>query len=584
MKKILFFLVTTLSLTNYLAAQQFAVIGDYGTDDEYEAQVASLVKSWNPEFILTLGDNNYNRGEASTIDKNIGQYYSDFIHPYRGSYGRGASTNRFFPCTGNHDYYTKGAKPYYDYFTLPGNERYYDFVRGNVHFFSINSNPQEPDGITASSRQAAWLKEKLSASTAPWKIVYFHHAPYSTGEHGSIAKYQWPFKEWGATTVIAGHNHMYERLVVDGFPYFVNGTGGRDLDAYSRGPLPETKRRSNQKHGAMYVKATAETITFEYRHVGGALVDTHTIKREEGVPKQPGTITLSIAKSADDAEERQSDGKLYTSSSDLELGFDAYQNQGFQTVGLRYTKVNIPKQATIQEARIIFTTKGTSSGSSQIQFVGHRTGYSYTFNAGAKYTLSRRPSTQAKVDWSPADWRSPDQRVSSPDLKSIIQEIVNRSDWSSGNALTLKIKGSKGTRRAWSYDSQKGAAVAPQLVVRYTTSGTTASRSSSAESQDSASVELQAQDLGVSAGISVYPNPVVNENELTVRLAKDVAAQRLATKLYDASGKLIHKGVVIFSNRRATYQLPTVQMPAGVYFLDIGNEQYQERAKILIEK
>ncbi|PYV85585.1 MAG: alkaline phosphatase, partial [Acidobacteria bacterium] len=56
---------------------RFAVIGDYGTAGQNELDVSSLVKSWNPDFIITVGDNNYPDGWASTIDRNIGQYYHD---------------------------------------------------------------------------------------------------------------------------------------------------------------------------------------------------------------------------------------------------------------------------------------------------------------------------------------------------------------------------------------------------------------------------------------------------------------------------------------------------------------------------
>ncbi len=67
---------------------RFAAIGDYGSNIHHELEVADLVKSWNPEFIITLGDNNYLEGAAETIDANIGKYYHEFIYPYVGNYGR----------------------------------------------------------------------------------------------------------------------------------------------------------------------------------------------------------------------------------------------------------------------------------------------------------------------------------------------------------------------------------------------------------------------------------------------------------------------------------------------------------------
>ena len=102
---------------------RFAVIGDYGTGRQNEADVAAMIKSWKPDLIITTGDNNYPDGAAETIDENIGRFFHEFIAPYKGSYGNGAQENRFFPSLGNHDWHAKDAQPYLDYFTLPGNER-----------------------------------------------------------------------------------------------------------------------------------------------------------------------------------------------------------------------------------------------------------------------------------------------------------------------------------------------------------------------------------------------------------------------------------------------------------------------------
>jgi len=210
-------------------ATHFAVIGDYGLASANEAAVADLVASLQPDFIVTLGDNNYVLGGSDTIDANIGQYYHDYIFPYSGGYGGGADRNRFFPALGNHDWETAGAAPYLDYFALPGNERYYDVVQGDVHLYAIDSDPGEPDGVSADSPQAEWLRLGLAASTASWRIVYMHHPPFSSGYHGSNAYMQWPYAAWGADLVLAGHDHIYERLEEDGLTYVVNGLGGAAL-------------------------------------------------------------------------------------------------------------------------------------------------------------------------------------------------------------------------------------------------------------------------------------------------------------------------------------------------------------------
>ena len=270
---------------------RFAVIGDYGLAGEPTAAVAALVKSWNPDLIITTGDNNYYYGAASTIDVNIGQYYAEFIHPYHGQYGPGGTVNRFFPSLGNHDWEAPGAQPYLDYFTLPGNERYYDFVWGPVHFFALDSDPAEPDGRRADSVQGTWLRDRLAASTAPWKIVYLHHSPLSSAHHGSSEAMQWPFELWGASAVISGHDHVYERITVSDFPYFVNGLGG--AARYEMAELVAGSQvRFQSDHGAMRVDASAEQIAFEFITRQGVVVDRYTLyaSPDSYPPDAPGNL------------------------------------------------------------------------------------------------------------------------------------------------------------------------------------------------------------------------------------------------------------------------------------------------------
>jgi tartrate-resistant acid phosphatase type 5 len=264
----------------------FAVIGDFGKAGPYEQAVADLVKSWNPAFILTTGDNNYPSGAAATIDLNIGQYYQTYIAPYTGAFGSGAATNRFFPTLGNHDWDTSGAAPYFDYFSLPGNERYYDVVLGPVHVFSLDSDPREPDGTSSTSTQGGWLRTKLAGSTACWKLVYFHHAPYSSGSHGSDVRMQWPFLEWGADAVLAGHDHTYERVLVGGLPYFVNGLGGYSRYPFGT-PIDGSVVRYNAGFGAMRVTASNTTITYEFVAASGMVVDSYTETGGCGPPATP---------------------------------------------------------------------------------------------------------------------------------------------------------------------------------------------------------------------------------------------------------------------------------------------------------
>jgi tartrate-resistant acid phosphatase type 5 len=280
---ILAFLTPILFVAHQVSAQsylyRFAVIGDYGNNSATEAAVAAMVKTWNPSFILTTGDNNYVNGEAATIDNNIGQHYGEFIGNYQGRYGDGSPTIRFFPSLGNHDWLTTGARPYLDYFTLPGNERYYDFVRGDVHFFALDSDSNEPDGATATSVQGNWLRTRLAASTAKWQVVYFHHPPYtSSATHSPTTRMRWPFQEWGADVVLSGHVHEYERLDINGLTYLVNGLGG--ASRYGAGtPVAGSLVRYSAAVGAQLVTVYDCKMVFEFYSVmgGSTLIDSYTL-------------------------------------------------------------------------------------------------------------------------------------------------------------------------------------------------------------------------------------------------------------------------------------------------------------------
>jgi tartrate-resistant acid phosphatase type 5 len=257
---------------------RIAVIGDYGLATPAQQDVAELVKSWRPDLVITTGDNNYPSGSPETIDLNIGRLYHDFIAPYSGQYGAGAERNRFLPTLGNHDWQDPDAQAYLDYFTLPGNERYYEVAWGPVHLFALDSMPGEPDGIKATSEQAAWLREGLAMATEPWKLVAMHHPPFSSGPHGSTEAMQWPYGEWGATAVLAGHDHTYERIARDGTVYFVNGLGGSIKYEVGQ-PVQGSQVRYDDDFGAMLIEADEGQITFRFLTRSGRQVDEYTITR-----------------------------------------------------------------------------------------------------------------------------------------------------------------------------------------------------------------------------------------------------------------------------------------------------------------
>ncbi len=270
-------------------AVRIAVIGDYGDGSQAEADVAALVRNWGPDLVVTTGDNNYSSGAAATIDQTIGRFYHEFIAPYTGAYGPGAATNRFFPALGNHDWDARTRanrlpQPYLDYFELPGNERYYDVAQGTIHLFVVDSDYREPDGSSGDSIQAAWLRDRLKDSEAPWKLVIMHEAPYSSGLHGSTARLRWPFEAWGASAVLSGHDHVYERILRDGIPYFVNGLGGDSRYLFVV-PIDGSQVRYSADSGAMLIEATPAAITFRFITRKEQVIDTYTLRKSPPPPR-----------------------------------------------------------------------------------------------------------------------------------------------------------------------------------------------------------------------------------------------------------------------------------------------------------
>lgn len=397
------------------AATTFAIIGDYGMDNTAEANVATLVKGWSPEFIVTTGDDYYSSAgfeSGNRFHESTGKYYCEFLQAVAGTGtcpgGTATPTNRFFPVLGNHDYTdtgNSGTQPsvYTSYFTLPGsgipvgsvpsgNERYYDFVWGPVHFFMLNSGSQvsnnncttgeEPQGCNSSSAQASWLQSALAASNAPWQVVILHKVPFSSdSSHGSTSFMQWPYEAWGADLVVGGHSHTYERIIrdvnADGtpIPYVVNGLGG--ANRYNFGtPVAGSEVRYNGNWGAMRVVATDAQMTLEFNSIdsGGTLRDTYQLPVQSCVVGHDcqeiafqdgetpdagytGTTDTYLSQTAANANTN------YGASATLLVDGDDPPGSGADlTTLLRWDLAGIPGGSTLHSAAISLNLLNTSTG------------------------------------------------------------------------------------------------------------------------------------------------------------------------------------------------------------------------------
>jgi hypothetical protein len=175
-------------------------------------------------------------------------------------------------------------------------------------------------------------------------------------------------------------------------------------------------------------------------------------------------LEVQVATSSDDGEERAS-GSMSLTSSDLEFVFDAGGNQ---TVGMRFNGVAVPRGAIIDRAHIQFWVDEENSGAATLSIQAEAVDDALTFT-NTNGEITARPTTTASVSWSPPDWSAigasgPDQQT--PDLSPVVQEIVDRAGWSSGNSIAIIVSGT-GERTADSFDGD--TAHAPRLHLEYHT-------------------------------------------------------------------------------------------------------------------
>jgi hypothetical protein len=153
-----------------------------------------------------------------------------------------------FPTLGNHE---ENHQNYFDLYYLPHNERWYSFDYANAHFICL-----EIDGFAAfnpGSEQYLWLEDDLAGTSKPWKFVFFHIPAFSFGGYsdypevrGGLQAYLAPlFEQYGVDIVFSGHQHYYQRNIVNGTTYLITAGGGNTKDP---GYSPETEYAENTPH------------------------------------------------------------------------------------------------------------------------------------------------------------------------------------------------------------------------------------------------------------------------------------------------------------------------------------------------
>jgi hypothetical protein len=235
--------------------------GDIAGPGEGKEATAELLDKI-PGTVFTAGDNAYQNGSSS-----------DFSEYYEPSWGRHKARTR--PSPGNHDYYTSGARDYYEYFgdsAGPAGLGYYSYDLGTWHIVSLNS---ETDMAVGSS-QEKWLRQDLSASTKPCTLAYWHKPRFTSGAHsnnsgtGPLVE---ALYEANAEVIVTGHNHQYERFApmdpdgraddAKGIRHITIGNGG--IGFYEWGTIqPNSEKRNNDTYGVMKFTLRANSYDWQF--------------------------------------------------------------------------------------------------------------------------------------------------------------------------------------------------------------------------------------------------------------------------------------------------------------------------------
>jgi Calcineurin-like phosphoesterase len=254
---------------------KFAVIGDSGrgTPPQHEvaAQMVRFREAFPFAFVLMLGDNIY-EGPATPED-----YRTKFEEPYKALLEKGV---KFFAVLGNHDDPNQIA---YAPFNMHG-ERYYSFappedviarVATRVEFFAL-------DSTSLDATQLRWLDERLGKSGATWKIGLLHHPLYTSGRYRTSARvHRWAlepiFTRHGVNVVFSGHEHIYQRTVLEsGIQYFISGGAG-SLRPGDGTPAPYIARTFDGDYHFMLIEIDGDDLYFQAISRRGITIDAGEI-------------------------------------------------------------------------------------------------------------------------------------------------------------------------------------------------------------------------------------------------------------------------------------------------------------------
>jgi hypothetical protein len=261
-----------LTLPNKADSLKFAVLGDFGTGSTEQYELAVQMKrvhdAFPYELVTLVGDNLYGSERPQDFKKK-------FEDPYKPLLDAGV---KFYASLGNHD---AREQRYYKLFNMDG-KLYYSFKpsKQSVRFFALESTYLDPE-------QVAWVEKELKDSNSDWKIPYFHHPPYSSGDrHGSDTRLREVleplFVRYNVSVVLSGHDHFYERIKPqNGIVYFVVGSGGQLRKGNIDKGSGLTAAGNDQDQSFMVAEINGDEMWFNAVSRAGQVFDSGVLTRRK---------------------------------------------------------------------------------------------------------------------------------------------------------------------------------------------------------------------------------------------------------------------------------------------------------------
>jgi hypothetical protein len=180
-------------------------------------------------------------------------------------------------------------------------------------------------------------------------------------------------------------------------------------------------------------------------------------------PMKRFKFETQVLSSEDDAKEN-SEGRVNIKSSTLEMTQDGEESQ--QIIGIRFANVKIPRKANIIKAYIKFTAKARSTDVADLIIQTENSTNPKKFKE-EYFNITDRRLSRKSINWNPALWDfkgESKENETTNDLSELVQDIVNKRGWRSGNAIVFIITG-EGNKVASSFDADKNSA--PKLYIEY---------------------------------------------------------------------------------------------------------------------